>query len=33
MIVAIRLLGEWQNKSPDPAGQPSRLVIEWTADL
>src|SRR5690348_6982604 len=25
--------GGWQNKSPGPAGQAPRLVIEWTADL
>jgi hypothetical protein len=25
--------GGWQNKSPDPASQAPRLVIEQTADL
>lgn len=25
--------GGWRNKSPDPADQASRLIIEWTTDL
>jgi hypothetical protein len=33
MIMAFGIAGGWQNKSPDPASQAPRLVIEQTADL
>jgi len=33
MITGVAYLGGWQNKSPGPASQAPRLVIEQTANL
>jgi hypothetical protein len=33
MIMALPVVGGWQNKSPGSASQAARLVIEQSADL